>query len=338
MRRALVTGATGLLGSHLVERLVSDGWAVRALVRQPVDAGWLGSLGVQLAEGDVRDPMSTLAAAAGCQAVFHAAAAIGVGGQWEAFEAPNVTGTRHIMEATEAAGARLVHVSSTAVFGSHRYRSTPTDEDVPLPRLPADDLYGRSKQDAERAVLAAHAAGRIWAAAVRPPVMYGRRDRQFVPRLAPLLERGVFPLVEDGATVLSLVHADSVADGAVRAVDTASAGGGVFHLTNDYDVTLIDLVRFAGEGLGRRIRNARNSARACNRGARTASLALRCAGRSDLARLALGALDMLTRDNPFTSERARRELGWAPRVPPSVGIPEAFGWWARQPASDHERR
>ena len=210
--------------------------------------------------------MSTLAAAAGCQAVFHAAAAIGVGGQWEAFEAPNVTGTRHIMEATEAAGARLVHVSSTAVFGSHRYRSTPTDEDVPLPRLPADDLYGRSKQDAERAVLAAHAAGRIWAAAVRPPLMYGRRDRQFVPRLAPLLERGVFPLVEDGATVLSLVHADSVADGAVRAVDTASAGGGRFSPHQRLRRNAHRPCALRRRGPRTTDSHARNSARACNRG------------------------------------------------------------------------
>ena len=70
-----------------------------------------------------------------------------------------------------------------------------TDESTPLPELPAADAYGRSKQEAERLVLAAHAAGRVWASVVRPPLMYGKRDRQFVPRLGPVLERGFFPLV-----------------------------------------------------------------------------------------------------------------------------------------------
>ena len=305
------------------------GGEVRGLVRRPDEAMWLASRGAHLVQGDVCDPGSTLRAAAGCDAVFHAAAAIGVGGQWEAFAAPNVMGTQNVLEAAGAAGARMVHVSSTAVFGIHRYRSTPTHEDVPLPSLPADDLYGRSKQDAERAVLAAHGTGCVWTVAVRPPVMYGKRDRQFVPRLAPVFERGVFPLINGGATVLSLVHADSVADGAVRAVDTASAGGRVFHLTNDYDVTLTDLLRLAGEGLGRRIRTPPIPRGLAGAAAHSASVALRCAGRRDLARLALGSLDMLTRDNPFTSDRARRDLDWTPRVPPAEGIPEAFAWWAR---------
>jgi len=104
-------------------------------------------------------------------------------------------------------------VSSTAVFGRARYRDEPTDETAPLPVLPEDDSYGRSKQDAERMVLEAHRQGRIWATAVRPPVMYGVGDRQFVPRVGPVLERRFFPLIAGGRTNLSLVHAGSVAQG-----------------------------------------------------------------------------------------------------------------------------
>ena len=177
--RALVTGATGMLGARLVERLLGEGWNVRALARDPSRAAWLEAQGVRVAAGDLTDPESLAAAAAGCDAVFDAAAAIGPGGDHEAFRRVNVTGTAHVLAAAAAAGSRLVHVSSTSVFGRQRYRPTPTDETAALPELPEADAYGRSKQEAERLVLDAHAQGRVSAVVgaaaghvrpARPPV------------------------------------------------------------------------------------------------------------------------------------------------------------------------
>jgi UDP-glucose 4-epimerase len=241
----------------------------------------------------------------------------------------NVAGTANVVAAAGAAGARLVHVSSTSVFGRHRYHSAPTDESVPLPELPAADAYGRSKQEAERVVLDAHARGRVWAAVVRPPVMYGPRDRQFAPRIGPVLERGFFPLIGGGKTTLTLVHADAVADGAIRAATTDRAAGRVYHLTNDFDIKVVDLVRFAARGLGRRVRAPRVPLAVGRAAFRALALALVAAGRRDLAPHAAGMLQMLTRDNPFTSERARRELAWAPSIRPAEGLADAFRWWKR---------
>ncbi|HZD06237.1 MAG TPA: NAD(P)-dependent oxidoreductase [Longimicrobiales bacterium] len=286
MKRALVTGATGMLGSYVALRLRREGWEVRALCRRPEEAGWLSDRDIELAPGDLVDARSVRTAAGTCRAVVHAAAIIGTRGGVERFREVNVGGTRNVVAAAAAEGARLVHVSSTAVFGRARYRSEPTDESAPLPDLPVWDAYGRTKQESERLVLEAHRQGRIRATVVRPPVMYGVRDRQFMPRIGPVLERGVFPLVEGGRATLALVHADSVADGVVRALERDGAAGRIYHLTNDFEVTV-----------------------------------------ADLARHARGTLEMLTRDNPFTSLRARRELGWAPAVPPSEGLPEAFRWW-----------
>jgi len=325
--RALVTGATGMLGARIVERLVGEGWTVRALVRDRGRASWLEALGAQTLPGDLTDPGSLRSATAGCDAVFNAAAAIGPGGDHESFRRVNVSGTRHAVVAAGAAGARLVHVSSTSVFGRRRYRAAPTDESVPLPELPAADAYGRSKQEAERLILDAHARGRVWAAVVRPPVMYGPRDRQFAPRVGPVLERGLFPLIGGGRTTLSLVHADAVADGAIRAATTDRAAGRVYHLTNDFDVTAADLVRFASRGLGRRVLAPRVPVAAGRAAFWLLAVALVAAGRRDLAPHATGLLQMLTRDNPFTSERARRELGWTPTIRPAEGLAEAFSWW-----------
>jgi nucleoside-diphosphate-sugar epimerase len=332
MKRALVTGATGMLGSYVVERLVAEGWSVRALVRDPSRAGPVKALGADVVPGDVTRLEAMRAAAAGCDAIFHAAAVIGSGSDGEAFRLGNVVGAEHAVSAAEAAGSRLVHVSSIAVFGRHRYGAAATDENAALPSLPARDAYGRSKQEAERAVLGAHAARRVWATVVRPPVMYGKRDRQFAPRVGPLLQRGLFPLVAGGRTTLPLVHASAVADGAIRAAAADVAGGRVYHLTDDFLVTAADLVRYAALGLGRRIRAPRIPIAAARLAFRALGIGLILRGRPDLARHASGLLEMLSRDNPFRSARARRELGWSPTVRPSEGLPEAFRWW-----SDHRR-
>lgn len=326
-RQALVTGASGMLGSYIVERLSGDGWGVRALVRDLTRARWLEASGAELVEGQFEDAESLMRAAAGCDVVFHAAAVIGSGGDWESFHRGNVLGTERVVRAAEAAGARLVHVSSTAVYGSARYRSEPTDEGAPLPVLPEQDVYGRSKQEGERLVLDAHAEGRIWAAVVRPPVMYGRRDRQFAPRIGPVLERGFFPRIAGGHTTLTVVHAASVAEGAVLAATTDAAGGRVYLLANDHPVTVTDLVRCAEEGLARRIWSPDVSTRVGSAAFSALQWILRVVGRADLARHARGTLDMLTRDNPFTSERARRELGWDPAIRPETGLTDAFHWW-----------
>jgi nucleoside-diphosphate-sugar epimerase len=328
MKRALVTGATGMLGSYVVGRLLAEGWSVRGLVRDPSRRAGVEALRAQAVPGDVTCLPTLRAAAAGCDAIVHAAAAIGPGGDWETFRVGNVVATANVIAAAEAAGSRLVHVSTTSVFGRHRYGAVPIDESAPLPSLPRPDAYGRSKQEAERLVLAAHASGGVWAAVVRPPVMYGKGDRQLAPRVGPLLERGLFPLVAGGTAVLSLVHAHSVADGAVRALLTSAAGGRVYHLTNDFDVTAAAFVEYASRGLGRRIRTLDVPLRAARLGTALLAAALRMGRRRDLARHVAGVLDMLSRDNPFTSERARRELSWSPTVRPADGLPEAFRWWS----------
>ena len=325
--KALVTGATGLLGSHVALRLLQLGWRVRALVRRPPQAAWLAAQGVELVRGDVTDGPALVRAARGTELVVHAAAAIGAGGDGSLFEEVNVGGTSKAIQAAAAAGARLVLVSSTAVFARDRYRDEPTDEEAPLPELPRDDAYGRSKQRAEARTLDAHRGGRVWAAVVRPPMMYGCRDRQLVPRIAPILSRGLFPLVAGGRARLNLVHADAVALGVIAAGTSDRAGGRIFHLTDDFPLPVRDLVRWAGEGLDRRILTPSIPLTAAQAGFGLLQATLTLAGRGDLARHAPGMLATLSRDNPFSSRRAREELGWLPEIRPEDGVPAAFRWW-----------
>lgn len=328
MSRALVTGATGLVGSHIVERLLADGWRVRALVRDPHAASWLERAGAELAHGDLSDAASLRAAIAGCDAVFHSAALISASGSWESFQRANIDGTRAVIDAAAAASARLVHTSSVAVYGgAARYRDTPTDESTPLAPLDEYAYYARSKREAEHLVLGAHAAGELWATAIRPPMIYGKRDRQLVPRFARMMRTGFFPLFAQGRSTMSLVHASAVADGAVRAASYEAAGGRAFNLTNDFPVTVADLVQLGANGLGRHVRGIPIPLSVARAGFGALAGAARLANQHAMAKQLPDTVDTFSRDNPFTSESARRELGWAPTMRPEVGIPEAFAWW-----------
>ena len=329
MARALVTGATGLVGSYIAERLVHDGWTVRALVRHP--SPFLTELGAATVTGDVLDADGFARAAAGCDVIFHAAAAVTPRGGWEAYRRLNVDGTLAAIGAAERSGARLVHVSSVAVYGPEgRYReaSQKTDEDTVLSPLPERAYYARSKRESERLVMQAHVDGRIWATAVRPVVVYGRRDRQFVPRVARLLRFGVAPIIGGGTSTFSIVNAANVADGTVRAAFVERAGGRAYNLANDFDVTVRRFLELAGDGLGTRVRLVSVPAPAARRGLVAVKALVRTLTGGRLSVVSTASLDWFTRDNPFSSERARRELGWSPSVRPEDGIPDAFRWWA----------
>lgn len=332
MKRALVTGATGLVGSHVAERLLADGWEVRGLVRTPSshDALDLQAIGLEPVRGDVLDRESFIRAAKGVDVVFHTAAVITQSGPWEVYRRVNLDGTENAIAAAESSGARLLQLSSVAVYGPNaRFRADgrKTDEDSPLAPLPDGAHYARSKRESEQMVMDAHAAGHVWASAVRPDVIYGRRDRQFVPRIAKILRRGFAPLIGGGRSILPIVHAANVADGAVRAALSNAAGGRAYNLANDFDVSVRRFFELGAHGLGKRVRFVPvplGLARGAFNGFKGVMNAI-TGGRLNV--VANASISFITEDNPFTSERARRELGWSPNVRHEQGVPEAFHWW-----------
>jgi nucleoside-diphosphate-sugar epimerase len=329
-RSALITGATGLVGSHIAEQLVASGWHVRGLVRPGSDGAMLLELGVEPIIGDVLDARAFAEAASGTDVIFHTAAVITQRSNWDTYRRVNIDGTRNAIDAAERSGARLLQLSSVAVYGPRgRYAGggRKTSEDTPLGPLPERAFYARSKRESEQLVFEAQRAGRIWATAVRPSVIYGRRDRQFVPRLARLLERGFMPLIGGGRAIFAVVEASNVADGAILAATKDVALGRPYNLANDFDIAVAEFCRLAAEGLGTRVRFVpvpRALAVALLRAAKTTARLLTAGRMSVVSQV---SVDFVSRDNPFTSDRARYELGWSPTVRPSEAVPSAFRWW-----------
>src|SRR2546426_12761006 len=139
----LVTGASGLVGSHVVEALVARGETVRALVRPASRAAAL-RLGAEAVAGDVTDPAVWQRAAHGVRAIVHAAAIVQRRASWERYVAVNVEGTRLAVAAAPAARARLVHISSLAGYGGSAGQPSPPHPrggEFPFPPIPPPRHY-----------------------------------------------------------------------------------------------------------------------------------------------------------------------------------------------------
>jgi len=244
--RALVTGATGFVGGHVVEALAARGDRVTVLARSAERAAPLAKLGVTVAPGTLEDPAALAAAVRGQDVVYHLAGLTAAASPADYLRA-NADGTRRLLEAAAAttpAPSRFVHVSTQAVLGP----SAPgmrLAEDAPCRPLTA---YGRSKLAGEEAVRTA--TGVSWTI-VRPSAVYGPRDREFLPmfRLARL---GVAPVFGRGTQQLSLVCAPDLADLIVRAGTAPAAAGRTYHAAHPEVVTTRAFALAVGRAVGRR--------------------------------------------------------------------------------------
>lgn len=207
MPTALVTGATGFIGPHVVRALRAGGWDVACLVRRPERARPLAELPVRLVVGDITAPETLPAALAGVDTVIHLA------GLTKAFRAReydrvNVGGTRHLL----AACARLpvppvtVVVSSLAAAGPAPPDRPRRESDPPRPV----SAYGRSKLAGEQAAL--EFAGQVPLTVVRPPIVFGEGDRDVLRMFSPIARYGLHPVPTRAQYRYSLIHADELAE------------------------------------------------------------------------------------------------------------------------------
>ncbi len=313
-----ITGGTGLVGRHVIAALRQRHHAVRALARSEAAVVDLAALGAEPVRGDLSDAARLDRLAADSEAVVHAAAIVLAHGRWAAWHAANVLGTERVARTAARQGARLVHISSVAVYGRLPARgrgSAHRDEQFDLERAPAPrDSYARSKREAELAVWRVVKETGLSAVALRPCVIYGEGDRHFSPRLARLLRLGVVPMVGDGDNHLTLVYAGNVAAAVVAALDHPAATG-PFNVTNDGGLTQRGFVERFAAGLGVKPRWIRIPGGLAWGAARIWDASLG-ALLSSLGALSLGgAVQFISGENGYSSARAQRLLDWRPPVP-----------------------
>ncbi len=325
--RVLVTGGTGLVGSHVIEQLVRRGDSVVAMARSSDGRALVESLGAQSALGVVEDAESW-AGVGEFDAVVHAAAMVAEPEPWERYDQVNVLGTRHAVDAAARRNARLVHISSIAVYGRRTEASKhgPITEDARLMPIAEADYYARSKRLAEETLWQRARELGVSAVALRPCVIYGERERIFMTRVMRIVRFGVAPLVGKGDNNLAVVYAGNVAEAVLAALDRPEVVG-AFNTTNDGCITQREFFEIVGGGEGRRVRFVRLPLSIALAAGHAWHGWRRWRSPGSYAGIGGSGARFLSRENPFSSQKAKRELGWRPTGSPQEALGRTVRWF-----------
>lgn len=339
-RRVLVTGATGLLGSHLVERLRARGDHARALVRPSSDARLLDELGVEVVRGDLTDPAACDRALEGVEIAFHCAAKVGDWGSWREFQVGCVDATRTLAEAARRAGVdRFVHVSSTSAYGHPTDREEPITEDHPLgENVWLLDHYTRSKVECERLLWGMSRAGGPPLTVIRPSWLFGERDRTTIPRLIQEFRWNRVSIVGRGDNPLSAVYAGVVADAAILAADDPGSVGEAYNVTSHEPITQRRFLDMLADALDAPRVTWRYPFRLAYYGGLAMELQGRALRSAKPPRVTRYGAWLLGRYLGYSTEKARRKLGWTPALSYEESIARTVGWFLADPDARMPKR
>lgn len=242
--KALVTGATGFVGSHLAEALLRRGAEVTALVRSPGKAALLNKLGIRQVRGDLHSADALRAATADQDVIYHVAGLVAARDEAE-FLRGNRDGTANLLASLGDARPRLVLVSSMAAGGPSP-RGRPLTGDAPPSPV---TMYGRSKLAGEAVVRASALPWTI----VRPPMVYGPRDTE-VLKAFRIARSGLIPVFGDGSQELSAVYGPDLAEALIAAAESDAAIGRIYYACHPELFSSMEFVRAVGSSLGKSVR------------------------------------------------------------------------------------
>lgn len=234
--KLFVTGATGLVGSQVIQRAREMGLPVVALVRSAEQAAFLQGQGVELVEGDLTHPASLQGRLSGVTQVVHTAAKVGDWGSVDEYRQTNVTGLANLIAALQEQCnlKRLIHISSLGVYEARDHYGT--DETEP-PHASGIDGYTLSKIEAEQLLQEQSIPYTI----LRPGFIYGPRDRTVLPRILERLKSGQFAYLGSPEKLMNNTWVKHLVDAIFLALNHDQAVGQIYNIT---DVTLVSKREF----------------------------------------------------------------------------------------------
>ncbi len=322
--RILVTGGTGFTGGHLCERLVRDGYRVRALVRCPERAHHLRRWGVDVVAGDLLDTESLAQAVDKIDVVYHLAALfrpenVSRLDMWRV----NAQGTQDLLDVSVRAGVqRFVHCSTVGVHGD--VKRPPATEAAPYG---PGDAYQDAKTAGEQVVLRYRDADRLPIVVFRPAGIYGPRDLRFL-KLFKAIQKRTFIMLGAGEILYQLIYIDDLIDGVLRCGAATKALGEVFILTGDEPLTLNALVHTMAETL--EVPKPRRHFPVLPVYIAGALCEGLCKPFGIQPPLYRRRVDFFRKSRAFDTSKAKATLGFHPKIDLKTGIQLTADWYRRE--------
>jgi nucleoside-diphosphate-sugar epimerase len=327
--RILVTGGTGFLGSHIVERLLAQGHEVRALARKTSNITYLKTTGAEIVFGDIQDYDSLLPALRGVDVVYHAAARVTPGwGTWKSFESSIIKGTDNMLGASVKAGVpRFLHVSTGSVHGKLCEGDTPVCESTPCDvTFCRDTYYDFAKMRAEDVVSEYHKKGKIQVSMIRIAAVYGPRDRLLADRVYRQVSLPLIVWPGRSNPKYSIVYATDAADFAILAATSARAIGEVYNVAPMHAIPLQTFAASMVKAMGGPRLQVTMPYSVAYVWCALMEEWSRLRHVKDMPYLTRSGLQFVNKGIYLDGTKARDELGWQPRVSLDEGTALYVQW------------
>jgi len=321
MTHVALTGASGYTGGRLLEALRARGDDVSALFRASSVTGALRSSGARLVEGDLSDASAVERLLQGADALVHVAAVYRTAGHPDSYYRDvNVGGTERLLEAAARRGLqRFVHTSTVGVHG--HVVDPPADETAPLA---PGDIYQQTKAEAEALAFSFHRTRGVPVAVVRPGAIYGPGETRLL-KLFRAIARGRYAVVGSGHSFYHPVYIDDLVCRLLLALDKPEAVGQAFLIAGPRYLSQDELASLIARHTGGRVLPFHIPAGPIQLlGAAVEAFCVPLGLEPPIHRR---RVDFWTKSRAFSIEKARRLLGYAPRVDVEEGIARTAAWY-----------
>lgn len=323
----LITGGNGFLGRNLVQALQERGDTIRVLALPTEDTAWLEQRDVKIFRGNILNSDELIAPMHGVEGVFHLAAMIGAWRAMKDYYDVNVIGTKNVCQAVLKAGVkRIVHISSAMVYDMAMGRAVNEDDLLE----PLDEPYSLTKAQGDMLVERMIREEHLPAVIIRPGTLIGPGDRLNFGRMADRVRAGKGIIIGSGNNAIPLIYVTDMVQGLLLALDTEQAVGKTYNLSNDQPLTQKQYLSIIAQEIGvapPRIHVPYYPLFAVGHAAERLAI---LSNNRILPIVTRHGIKLYGANNLVSIDKARRELGFVPRVTMSDAVRLTCSWYLHQ--------